>query len=149
MSILNVPEITVKVVLLNTQAILPRKAHPTDAGFDLAIPTEWALAPQQHDRIDFGLSLEIPPGWYGQVYGRSSMFHQGLFIHPGVIDADYRGSMQILIANLSSHPQVLNSGDRVAQLLFLPVPNVTLTQVSPGDLSQTTRGAGGLGSTGR
>lgn len=141
--------VEVGVALLSPQAFLPVKAHPTDAGFDLAIPAECRLGPHEHGRIDFEIAIEIPPGWYGQIFGRSSIFRRGLSVHPGVIDADYRGSIQILIANQLPTLQVFNRGDRLAQLLVLPVPAVTMIQVAPEMLSQTTRGSGGLGSTGR
>lgn len=141
--------VEVGVALLSPQAFLPVKAHPTDAGFDLAIPAACRLGPHEHDRIDFEIAIEIPPGWYGQIFGRSSVFRRGLSVHPGVIDADYRGSIQILIANQLPTQHVFSRGDRLAQLLVLPVPAVTMIQVAPEMLSQTTRGSGGLGSTGR
>lgn len=141
--------VEVSVALLSPQAFLPVKAHPTDAGFDLAIPAECRLGPHERSRIDFEIAIEIPPGWYGQIFGRSSIFRQGLSVHPGVIDADYRGSIQILIANQLPTQHVFSRGDRLAQLLVLPVPAVTMIQVDPEMLSRTTRGAGGLGSTGR
>lgn len=149
MATLDVGAVEVCVALLSPRAFLPVKAHPTDAGFDLALPAECELGPHEHGRIDFEIAIEIPPGWYGQIFGRSSIFHRGLSVHPGVIDADYRGSIQILMANQLPTQQVFSRGDRLAQLLVLPVPAVTMTQVAPEVLSQTTRGAGGLGSTGR
>ena len=143
------PELHVSVAALSAQAILPQKAHPTDAGFDLAIPSDHELAPQAIERIDLEFALELPPGWYGQIFGRSSVFQKGLAVHPGVIDADYRGSIQILMTNLLTTPQFLHRGDRIAQMLVLPVPQVVLSQVSPEVLSTTHRGSGGIGSTGR
>ncbi len=134
---------------LSPQAILPHKAHATDAGFDLAIPVEQTLKPHEQAMIDLEFALEIPPGWYGQVFGRSSVFQRGINVHPGVIDADYRGSVRLLVRNDRSEPQHLQRGERLAQLMFLPVPDVTLTQVLPEALSMTTRGRGGIGSTGR
>ncbi|MEE8291899.1 MAG: dUTP diphosphatase, partial [Candidatus Tectomicrobia bacterium] len=92
---------------------------------------------------------QIPQGWYGQIFGRSSVFQRGLAVHPGVIDADYRGPIRLLVYNHTTTTQALLSGDRLAQLVLLPVPAVTLTPVTPNELSQTTRGTGGLGSTGR
>ena len=149
MATLDVGAVEVRVALLSPQAFLPVKAHPTDAGFDLAIPAECQLGPHELGRVDFEIAIEIPSGWYGQILGRSSVFHRGLSVHPGVIDADYRGSIQILMANQLPTRQAFSRGDRLAQLLVLPVPAVTITQVAPEMLSQTTRGAGGLGSTGR
>ncbi len=140
---------TVRVAPLSPHAILPHKAHATDAGFDLAIPAEQILEPDTQMMIDLEFALEIPPGWYGQVQGRSSVFQRGMSVHPGVIDADYRGSIRLLLRNKRPVPQHLQRGERLAQLMFLPVPDVTLTPVPPEALSETARGRGGIGSTGR
>ncbi len=137
------------VAPLSPQAILPHKAHASDAGFDLAIPAEQTLKAHEQMMIDLEFALEIPPGWYGQVLGRSSVFQRGMNIHPGVIDADYRGSVRLLVRNERPEPQRLQRGERLAQLMLLPVPEVTLKQVAPEALSTTTRGRGGIGSTGR
>lgn len=139
----------VYVAPLSPHTILPHKAHATDAGFDLAIPAEQTLEPHGQIIIDLEFALEIPPGWYGQVLGRSSVFQRGMSIHPGVIDADYRGSIRLLIRNERPVPQHLERGERLAQLMFLPVPDVSLTPVAPKVLSVTPRGHGGIGSTGR
>lgn len=139
----------VLVVRLTSRALLPQKGHPTDAGFDLAIPEDCTLGGQRRLVIDLEMALQIPNGWYGQIFGRSSVFQRGLFIHPGVIDAGYRGAVQLLVENQLHSTQHLQRGDRLAQLLFLPVPAVTLKQVAPEVLNRTLRGTGGLGSTGR
>lgn len=141
--------LNVLVAPLMPAAILPQKAHPSDAGFDLAIPEHHILSPQSHAAISLGFAVQIPPGWYGQIFGRSSVFRRGLSVHPGVIDADYRGAVQLLVYNLLAKEQHVHRGDRLAQLLILPAPDVTLTEVSQQGLSQTVRGTGGIGSTGR
>lgn len=137
------------VAPMSARALLPQKAHPLDAGFDLAIPTACTLGAQEQARIDLEIAVQIPQGWYGQILGRSSVFRRGFAVHPGVIDTDYRGPIQLLVHNLLHTEQNLQRGDRLAQLLLLPVPAVTLTRVTLDDLSLTTRGPGGLGSTGR
>jgi dUTP pyrophosphatase len=139
----------VLVVRLTSRALLPQKGHPTDAGFDLAIPEDCILGGQKRLVIDLEIVLQIPDGWYGQIFGRSSVFQHGLFINPGVIDAGYRGAVQLLVENQLHSTQHLQRGDRLAQLLFLPVPAVTLKWVAPEALNRTLRGTGGLGSTGR
>ena len=131
------------------EAILPHKAHPRDAGFDLAAPADCKLPPQAQISINLGFAMQIPAGWYGQVFGRSSIFQQGLAVHPGVIDADFRGALQLLIYNQRSTEFEIYRGDRLAQLLILPVPNTLLTPVTPDQLNPTERGSGGMGSTGR
>lgn len=144
-----VGRIGVQIAALSPQALLPRKAHGTDAGFDLAIPVDYTLAPHSQAAIDLQFAVQIPPGWYGQILGRSSVFRRGLMIHAGVIDPDYRGPLQLLVMNPLAVEHVFNRGDRLAQLLFLPVPQVTLQEVAPERLNRTERGAGGIGSTGR
>jgi dUTP pyrophosphatase len=145
------PNITLEVLIapLTPRALLPQKAHQTDAGFDLAIPEDYLLGPQAPQQIDLEIAVQIPHGWYGQVLGRSSVFQRGLAVHPGVIDADYRGAIQLLIYNHLQVAQQVQRGDRLAQLLLLPVPVVGLVTVSPAALSRTARGIGGVGSTGR
>jgi dUTP pyrophosphatase len=134
---------------LTSRALLPQKGHPTDAGFDLAIPEDCTLGPQKRLVIDLEIALQIPDGWYGQIFGRSSVFQRGLFVNPGVIDAGYRGAVQLLVENHLHSTQHLQRGDRLAQLLFLPVPAVTLKRVASEALNRTLRGTGGVGSTGR
>ncbi len=143
------PALEIFIAPLVSHAILPQKAHAADAGFDLAIPEDHTLVPQTHTSIDLGFAVQIPTGWYGQVFGRSSVFRRGLAVHPGVIDADYRGVVQLLIYNRLPTEQLLRRGDRLAQLLLLPVPDAVLTTVTPDHLTRTVRGSGGIGSTGR
>lgn len=137
------------IARLAPEAIFPHKAHPTDAGFDLAIPADCMLAPHTHVSIDLGFAIQIPVGWYGQIFARSSVFRQGLAVHPGVIDADFRGAVQLLVYNQLRRAQPVYRGDRLAQLLFLPVPDTTLVTVEASQLTPTPRGSGGIGSTGR
>ena len=141
--------VELRVACLTPRAVMPRKGHAADAGFDLAIPADHALPPGVPYRIDLEIVLQIPRGWYGQIFGRSSVFERGLSVHPGVIDADYRGSVQLLVENRRPHTLHVQRGDRLAQLLILPVPQAALRRVSPDEIEPTSRGAGGFGSTGR
>ena len=141
--------VELRVACLTPRAVMPRKGHAADAGFDLAIPADHALPPGTPYRIDLEIVLQIPHGWYGQIFGRSSVFERGLSVHPGVIDADYRGSVQLLVENRRPHTLHVQRGERLAQLLVLPVPQVALRRVSPDEIEPTSRGAGGFGSTGR
>ena len=138
-----------QVACLTPRAVMPRKRHAEDAGFDLAIPAEYALPPGTTCRIGLEIVLQIPRGWYGQIFGRSSVFQRGLSVHPGVIDADYRGAVQLLVENRCQETVHVQCGERLAQLLILPVPRVTLRRISPAEVDPTSRGAGGFGSTGR
>lgn len=138
-----------RVACLTTRALMPRKGYAADAGFDLAIPGEHALPPGVPYRIDLEIVVQVPHGWYGQIFGRSSVFQRGLSVHPGVIDADYRGSVQLLVENRRRQILHVQRGERLAQFLILPVPRVTLHRVGPEEIESTRRGAGGFGSTGR
>ena len=141
--------VELRVACMTPRALMPRKGYGADAGFDLAIPEDHALPPGATCRIDLEIVLQIPHGWYGQIFGRSSVFQRGLSVHPGVIDADYRGSVQLLVENRRSQTLHVQRGERLAQLLILPVPRVALRHISVAEIESTRRGAGGFGSTGR
>jgi dUTP pyrophosphatase len=99
--------------------------------------------------IGTGLSLELPPGYEGQVRPRSGLaLKQGLTClnTPGTIDADYRGEVGVLLINLSKDRVVIKRGDRIAQMVVAPTEQATLIEVEA--LTDTTRGQGGFGSTG-
>ncbi len=132
---------------------LPLPAYMTEhaAGLDLcaAVREEVILQPGQRALIPTGLRLAIPPGYEGQVRPRSGLaLHHGLTLlnTPGTIDADYRGEVQIIIANLGEKPYTICRGERIAQLVICPVARARL-EVVP-SLSQTSRGPGGFGHTG-
>jgi dUTP pyrophosphatase len=130
----------------------PAYATPGSAGFDLraAIEVSLLILPGGRARVPTGLAVAIPEGYEGQVRMRSGLAHdKGLAIlnAPGTIDSDYRGEIQVIIANLGSEPVTLERGDRIAQLIFAPVARARLEKVS--ELPSTHRGEGGFGSTGR
>jgi dUTP pyrophosphatase len=139
----------IQVACLTPRAVMPRKEFPGDAGFDLRLPEDHVLAPGVPYRIDLEIVLQIPGGWYGQILGRSSVFQRGLSVHPGVIDSDYRGSVQLLVENGREEPVEVRCGERLAQLLILPVPRVGLRRIAAAEIESTPRGEGGFGSTGR
>lgn len=101
--------------------------------------------------VDTGLAFEVPPGWMLKIHPRSGLkFKHGVEAFAGVIDSDFRGSVQILLESADDHeytlPLRINPGDRVAQASLVPSPRVTFTVVA--QLSLTERGEGGFGSTG-
>ncbi|WP_400193355.1 dUTP diphosphatase [Hymenobacter sp. B81] len=131
----------------------PLPAYQTDhaAGMDvhahLAEPV--TLAPLQRALIPTGLFLEIPEGYEAQVRPRSGLAYRhgiGIVNSPGTIDADYRGELKVLLVNLSDAPFVVQDGERVAQLVVARHERVRWQAAEA--LSETTRGAGGYGSTG-
>lgn len=139
----------IRVACLTPRAAVPLKKFPRDAGFDLTIPEDHVLPPGVPYRMDLEIVLQIPGGWYGQILGRSSVFQRGLSVHPGVIDSDYRGSVQLLVENRRDEPLQVRSGERLAQVLILPVPDVGMRRITAAEIEPTRRGKGGFGSTGR
>jgi dUTP pyrophosphatase len=133
---------------------LPHRATPGSAGVDLhaAVPEPRVVAPGGRAAIPTGLAIELPRGYEAQVRPRSGLARDhGIILPnaPGTIDADYRGEIQVLIMNLGEAPFVVKRGDRIAQLVVAAVATTEWTEVAPGDLGDSARGAGGFGHTGR
>jgi dUTP pyrophosphatase len=140
---------SVKIKRLNSNAQLPSYQSSEAAGMDLVSIEDVILEPMQRRAISTGLSIEMPPGYEGQVRPRSGLaLKQGLTClnSPGTIDSDYRGEVKVLLVNLSSELAKIRSGDRIAQLVIAPVCRATLVEVE--NLQDTVRGGGGFGSTG-
>ena len=130
---------------------LPRYETADAAGMDLraAVSEEVVLAPGQRALITTGLRLAIPPGYEGQVRPRSGLAIKhgiSLLNAPGTIDADFRGTVQVILANLGQEPFAIQRGDRIAQLIIAPVTRATWSVQA--DLDATARGEGGFGHTG-
>lgn len=98
--------------------------------------------------VDTGVAFEIPEGYEMQIRGRSGLaFKHNIEVHRGTIDSDYRGTVKVKLYNLGNEPVVLRKGDRIAQGVIQPVVKAKFETVS--ELSETDRGTGGFGSTGR
>jgi dUTP pyrophosphatase len=145
--------ITVRVQQLPHAAGLPLPAQATAqaAGLDLraAVAETMQLAPHQWAAVPTGLCLELPAGTEGQVRPRSGLAAKhGVTVlnSPGTVDADYRGEVMVLLINHGSRAFEIKRGDRIAQLVVSPVPEVRLVPVV--ELTESGRGAGGHGSTG-
>ena len=129
---------------------MPTRAHPGDAGLDLVAVEEHRIAPGARAAIATGLSVAIPAGYAGLVLPRSGLARRhGLTLtnSPGLIDAGYRGELTVLMINLGQEAHTVRSGDRIAQLVLIPVSlaaAVEVDELPPSD----GRGAGGFGSTG-
>lgn len=144
----------VRIKKLHKDAVIPRKAHATDAAFDLVCTEtsiDWA---RQELTCHTGLAFEIPQGYAGIIYPRSSVSNKPLILHnsTGIIDADYRGEVtaKFLITDLRAYLQEGGgyvAGDRIAQMMIMPFPQVEFEEA--GELTDTERGTGGYGSTGR
>lgn len=130
---------------------LPRYETPHAAGMDLraAIETEVTLAPGARALVTTGLQIALPEGYEAQVRPRSGLaIKHGLTVvnAPGTIDADYRGTVQVGLINLSSEAHTIRRGDRIAQLIVAPVTRAQWRVVD--ELDDTERGRGGFGHTG-
>ena len=129
---------------------LPSYALAGDAGMDLRAAVYAVLKPGERCRIPTGIALAIPDGYAGFVQPRSGLAAlTGLsFVNsPGLIDSGYRGEIQVVAINLDwQEPIEIRRGDKIAQLVILPVPQATLTEVE--HLPASDRGDGGFGSTG-
>ena len=145
------PPVQIKIV--NTSANpLPQYATRESSGMDvkasLDIPV--TLEPLQRILIPTGLFVEIPPGYEIQIRPRSGLaIRQGITClnTPGTIDSDYRGEIKIILINLSSEAQVINAGDRIAQMIIQKTERAEFEQVEI--LNETERAAGGFGHTGK
>lgn len=96
--------------------------------------------------IPTGVAIEIPPGFEGQIRPRSSTSAEGIIVHLGTIDADYRGELMVIVSNHYNTLLKIERGDRIAQLVIAPVATVDVVEVD--ELSETVRGSNGFGSTG-
>ncbi len=138
---------TINVMRLSTEAKLPTRAHPVDAGMDLYASK--ALSYKAEDKIlviNTEVAIEITPGYVGLVRDRSSMSKKGLKVTGGVIDAGYTGECAVVMLNLSGQGGYIGKGDKVAQMLLIPVETPAVCEVT--QLGQTERGAKGFGSSG-
>jgi dUTP pyrophosphatase len=142
----------IRVKKLNVNAILPAYGSSGAAGADLyaCLDAPISIAPGETAWIPTGIALEVPQGCAGLVYARSSLgAKRGLAPanKVGVIDSDYRGEIRVVLLNHSKYTQTVEPGERIAQFLITPV--LTPIYVESAELSDTTRGNGGFGSTGK
>ena len=128
----------------------PFYATPLSSGADLValLQSSFFLSPHERVLVPTGLVLDIPPGYEAQIRSRSGLaLRYGIVClnSPGTIDADYRGEVQVILANLGSEDVEISPGMRIAQIVFAPIVQA---QFTIGDLSASERGTGGFGSTG-
>ncbi|HEY0279800.1 MAG TPA: dUTP diphosphatase [Solirubrobacterales bacterium] len=140
-----------RVAKLKDSAVIPTRAHPGDAGLDLYSTEIAHLGPGERWSVGTGIALEIPEGHAGLVLPRSGLAREhgiALVNAPGLIDAGYRGEVRVLLLNTDPAETVrIEAGARIAQLVVTPVAIATPVEVA--ELSDSSRGDGGFGSTGR
>jgi dUTP pyrophosphatase len=139
-----------RFIRLNDAATLPSRAHDNDAGLDLYAAESARIEPGERVSVGTGLAVAIPAGLAGLVLPRSGLaLRHGISLvnAPGLIDPGYRGELRVLLLNTDRAEEFrIAPGDRIAQLLLVPIAFATPQE--SGELGETTRGAGGFGSTG-
>jgi len=140
----------VKLFRVSPSAKLPTKGTPGSAYWDLYAAEQVTIDDRCIELVSTGWRIEVPEGYFLDVRPRSGLAIHGVTINnsPGVIDADYRGELRIVLINLGPAPWVVQIGDRIAQCALMPVV-ATSFEASLEELSPTTRGTQGYGSTGR
>jgi len=137
---------TLLVTKLSEHAHLPTRGSALAAGLDLYALEEHVIAPRSGALVGTGISVEVPPGYYGRIAPRSGLsVKTSLVVNAGVIDADYRGEVKIVFHNFTEHEVKLARGDRVAQLILEQIGMFEVEEVS--ELGASERGANGFGST--
>ena len=140
----------VRVKRLHIDAKIPAYSKPGDAGLDL---TAISMSRDKHDNITYGtgLAIEIPQGYVGLIYPRSSNSKTDLYLtnHVGVIDSGYRGEIMFKYRPINGilNAKIYHVGDRVGQLIIMPYPQIEL--VESDELTDSVRGDAGFGSTGK
>ena len=135
-----------KVKKLHPDALLPRRAHPTDSGADLFALQRTVLPPRAVSHVHTGVAIELAPGTSGIIWGKSSVESKGIKAMAGLVDAPYRGELIVCMYNLTDMEFVFEKGQKVAQLVVLPTLYPDFEEAA--ELSDTARGSGGFGSTG-
>lgn len=147
---LEVVEPMLKVKLVDINAKLPERANPTDAGADLFAPNELIIGGKTSKFMDLGIQMEIPEGMAGFIFARSGLGSKH-GIRPrncvGVIDSKYRGNLGMMVENNSNDTYHIHTGDRIAQLVLMPVYCLEVVEADTLD-SKDDRG-GGFGSSGK
>ncbi|OGI67479.1 hypothetical protein A3A05_00940 [Candidatus Nomurabacteria bacterium RIFCSPLOWO2_01_FULL_41_12] len=137
----------IKVKKLRKDAKLPKYHHPGDVGMDVYAMETITILPMGHHRFWHGFALEFPEGYAAIIMDKSSISKTGLHTMGGVFDAGFRGEYNTHLVNLSDKPYTVEAGDKVSQLVIMPVVIGELEETDK--LSESARGEGGFGSTGR
>lgn len=137
----------IRVKRTREDAKLPTRAHADDAGLDIYGLEDCLIKPGEGKLLRTGIAISLPRGFFALVADRSSQAKRGLKTAGGVIDSGYRGEIHVVLWNISQAEIEVRAGDKVAQLLILPVTTPAIQEVS--ELDETDRGSKGFGSSGR
>ena len=143
---------TIKVKKVTSSAVIPTRGSSAAAGYDLYadIPEDLVIMPHSTSVVDTGLKFELPEGYFAGIFARSGLAaREGL--RPancvGVCDADYRGNYMVALHNDSDEPRTVKVHEKIAQMIVLPYLSLEFEETDA--LSDTARGEGGFGSTGK
>ena len=128
----------------------PKKAHSDDAGYDLYSRIDATLVSMSGMAVPVGFAMELPSGYEAQIRPRSGLaakHHITVTNSPGTVDANYRGEVKAILFNLGKEPFTIKRGDRIAQMVICKLPEIELQEVAA--LSESDRGTGGFGSSGK
>jgi len=135
-----------KIRRIHPEAKLPSYGHKGDAGLDLFSCADYVLGAGEVKAIQTGIKVAIPRGYVGLIWDKSGISLKGVHKLAGVVDAGYRGEVQVVMINLGNTPYEIKKGMKIAQMLIQPINEVKVIEVE--DLDDTSRGEGGFGSTG-
>jgi len=135
----------IRIRRVREHVAMPRYAHPGDAGLDLCAVDKCRVPPLGTVRIPTGIAVAIPEGYQGEVRPRSGLASRGIHVILGTIDSGYRGEIGVILFNSTGDWYQVRWGDRIAQLVVMPVIRAELVEVD--ELDETERGTGGFGST--
>lgn len=148
---MNDSQTTVMVRTLSDLAKVPAIHHPSDVGFDLYLDRTVALIPNERQDVSTGIAIAMPPTIYGRITGRSSSIRRNLLVYEGIIDPGFRGQLFAAVLNTGPETVWLETGDRIAQVVFAPAIRPQLVEVTDDEwfARPTDRGEAGFGSSGR
>lgn len=138
----------IKIIKLDRNAKIPSYAHHGDAGMDFYCLNKTVVEPKKRKAVLTGIALEIPKGFVGLIWDKSGLaLKNGIKTMAGVIDSGYRGEVQIVVYNTNQKQFIFEKGDKVAQMLIQKIESPELVEVE--NISDSNRGTGGFGSTGK
>jgi len=135
-----------KIRRIHPEAKLPSYGHKGDAGLDLFSCADYVLGAGEVKAIQTGIKVAIPRGYVGLIWDKSGISLKGVHKLAGVVDAGYRGEVQVVMINLGNTPYEIKKGMKIAQMLIQPISEVEVIETE--DLDDTLRGEDGFGSTG-
>ena len=140
-------QVKIKIKKLRADAIIPHYNHDGDAGMDVYSVDDVILWPNEPVAVPTGISIELPKGYVSLIWDKSGLaLKSGITTMAGVLDSNYRGEYKIVLFNTTNQYHYIKKGEKIAQILIQPIIQAEVEEVT--ELSETTRGSGGFGSTG-